>query len=380
MTVPTSSGDLVLKAAETPEEFASAFRLLHSAYVDAGLMRPQMLKMRVTKYHLLPTTTVIIAKHGDQTIGTLSIVQEGAFGLPIDKLCPRRSLFPRAHRCAEISALAVARDYRRSPGRVLFPLTKFMWEYADKYLGLDYLFAAVNPRHAPFYEAILLFKRLKFTTKKYDFVEGNPALGEVLDIKAAHSRYRKIYSGKGADRDLYRYYTETQHDGFHFPKTKFSRAFHGGIDTDLCRLFFGGSTPLVHLDDYELELLSHLFHQTDLKEHLPLPRVTGRVRERSEIRFPVHCQGTLTLSKGKVVPLKIIDASLNGLKATGESNLRPGDMGICVLKVGDGMSAELKLKLVRSCAPGAYGFKVVDYSDEWKEMVNSLSYQSAKLY
>ncbi len=382
ISVPTSSGDLTLKIAHTNEELESAFRLLHASYVDAGLMRPVAAKMRVTKYHLLPTTTIVIAQHLGKTIGTLSIVQEGAFGLPIDKLCPRRTLFPKAHRAAEISALAVDREYRLSPGRVLFPLTKFMWEYADRYLGLDYLFAAVNPKHAPFYEAILLFKRLRFTTKQYDFVNGNPALGEVLDIKAAHTRYQKVYSGKEPARNLYRYYTENQHQGFLFPDRKVPKAFHGGMNPEFMEKLFAEENPLVTLDDYELELLNHVFQSSKHQDSIPRPRVMGRVPVRMETRYPIHCVGTLELQKGKVAPLKVIDASLRGLRAASPVALRPGEEGLCHLRLAEGASVDLRVKLVRNSGIGSYGFKVQSGSPTWKDLLEKLAenYQSAKVY
>ena len=123
------SEKMVIKIAQGPLELATAYRLLHSSYVDAGLMRPEVLKMRVTKYHLLPTTTVIIAQRDERTIGTLSIVQEGAFGLPIDRYFHRSTQFPQAQRIAEILDLAVARDFRQAPYRGLFPVIKFMISY-----------------------------------------------------------------------------------------------------------------------------------------------------------------------------------------------------------------------------------------------------------
>ena len=51
------------KLAENRCELAGAFRLTYRKYVTAGLIEPNLHRMRVTPFHLLPSTHVFIATH-----------------------------------------------------------------------------------------------------------------------------------------------------------------------------------------------------------------------------------------------------------------------------------------------------------------------------
>ena len=83
--VPTSYPEgLTFKLAETKDEFEQAFALLQQNYQETGLVDEKQYSLRVTKYHTLPTTHVLIAKMNDEVVGTVSLIEDGAFGLPID--------------------------------------------------------------------------------------------------------------------------------------------------------------------------------------------------------------------------------------------------------------------------------------------------------
>lgn len=61
---------------------------------------------------------------------------------------------------AEVSALAVHRDFRKTGGGILFPLMKFMYEYCTTFFDTRHLVIAVNPSHIEMYESLLFFQRL----------------------------------------------------------------------------------------------------------------------------------------------------------------------------------------------------------------------------
>tara|TARA_B100001248_G_C27397618_1_gene466831 strand:+ start:3419 stop:3916 length:498 start_codon:yes stop_codon:yes gene_type:complete len=124
--------DLVIKTAETEEELEGALRVLHDTYVDTGLADKSESGMRITKYHLLPSTTNIIAKYKGQVIATISIFHDGPLGLPADKFVNLKKLRSQGKRLVEISSLAITKsnDFRGS--RVYFPMVIFMYLFCKK--------------------------------------------------------------------------------------------------------------------------------------------------------------------------------------------------------------------------------------------------------
>lgn len=158
--------NLTLKLAETQEELEACFRLLHDAYVASNLMQPHPSGLRATLYHALPTTSTLLAKYDDQVVGTVSLIRQSRLGFPMQKIFQIDAIERAGGNIAEVSALAVARRFQAKGGVVLFPLLKFMYEYATRYFDTRHLVIAVNPRHIDFYESILFAasKRAWFLT------------------------------------------------------------------------------------------------------------------------------------------------------------------------------------------------------------------------
>src|SRR4051812_10196410 len=108
------------KIAEQRWEWESAFRLVHGSYLRSGLAQPNASGMRVTPYHLLPTTEVFVSLLGQEAICSVTLVADGALGLPMESIYraevdARRS---GGRKLAEVSCLA---DRRSNPRR-FFPL------------------------------------------------------------------------------------------------------------------------------------------------------------------------------------------------------------------------------------------------------------------
>jgi hypothetical protein len=109
----------VCAIARRKSEREAAFRLIYNAYVRAGLGVPNEFGMRVTPYHLLPTTTIFVASLRDpdrDVFATVSLVGDGAFGLPLERVYPAEVHQRREQglSLAEVSCLADRRsDFRR---------------------------------------------------------------------------------------------------------------------------------------------------------------------------------------------------------------------------------------------------------------------------
>ena len=214
--------DLCVKLADTEQELQAAFELLHDSYVQQGYMQPQLYKLRATFFHLLPSTSLIIAKKGDDVIGTVSIIRDSPHGLPLEKDFNLNHLRKNNQVISEISSLAIHRDYRGQHGLVLFPLLKFMYNYCKYYFATDIMVLATHPKLSDFFEAILLFKSIEDkVVENYGFVNGSPAVGKYLDLKLAPMMYAAVYGLKSNNKNLYKFMVPEEHGGTDFQNLKY---------------------------------------------------------------------------------------------------------------------------------------------------------------
>lgn len=203
--------DVTLKIAETLDEFQQAFRILHDSYVDAGFMDPDPSGLRVTPYHVLPGTVTYIAIANKKVVATMSVIRDNPFGLPMQDVFDLSELRSKGQRLAEVSALAIDRNYRVQKGALLFSLIRFMWLHSYHRLGVDRFVITVNPSMSDFYEAFLLFKKLnqKSFVKKYDFVKGAPGVGQYVDLKSSAQNLLETYRNQSSDKNLHSYLFES---------------------------------------------------------------------------------------------------------------------------------------------------------------------------
>ena len=82
-TVPDT---ISCRIAATRQEREAAFRLVYASYLHSGLAEMNGYQMRVTPYHLLPSTEMFIAEYQGEVIYTMSLVIDGALGVPMDQV------------------------------------------------------------------------------------------------------------------------------------------------------------------------------------------------------------------------------------------------------------------------------------------------------
>ena len=171
------------KIASTRWDREGAFRLLYRAYRRAGLMKPNPQKMRVTPYHLLPTTSVMVARYANQIISTLSLIEDGQLGLPIEQTFAEEVRERRQHGylLAEASCLADRRTEIKRYFPVFVRLCRLMIQSARS-RGIDQVLIAVHPRHVRFYTQYLAFDQIA-DERPYPAVQNHPAIALSLDLK-----------------------------------------------------------------------------------------------------------------------------------------------------------------------------------------------------
>ncbi len=149
------------RLADDQTSYRMAFRLLYDAYLRNGLSRPNRLRLRILPHHLLDTSTVLLAEQAGRSLGTLSVIEDGTLGVPVELLYPLEVARLRrgGGRLAELTCLAAAELAHRGHRSVLRKLLKTAFDVAgDRHV--DILTVCIHPRHAKFYRDGLGFASL----------------------------------------------------------------------------------------------------------------------------------------------------------------------------------------------------------------------------
>jgi hypothetical protein len=173
------------KVAGSFDEWQEAFSLIHRSYVQAGLSERNPCGLRVTPYHLVPTTSTLIARHEGRVIGTLSLIRDNHLGIPMEQVYGREIESFRDQRVsfAEVSCLATGKFAGREFLHIFSRLMRLVAQHA-RFLGVQRLLIATHPRHAAFYERFMGFRQFGHATS-YPCVRGAPAVAGMMDFAEA---------------------------------------------------------------------------------------------------------------------------------------------------------------------------------------------------
>ena len=378
---PAPSRRLVLKIAETKEELEACFAVLHDAYVDCGFMKPDPSGMRVTIYHALPTTTTLCAKYDGQIVGTISLIRESALGVPLQQIFDLTSVREKEGQIAEVSALAVHRNFRKTGGSILFPLMKFMYEYCTTFFDTRHLVIAVNPSHIEMYESLLFFQRLtKDIVETYDFVNGAPAIGATLDLKEAPELFRKCYSSKPARRNLYAYFTKVKLSNIQYPHRRFYTTNDPVLTPELLNHFFNVRTKVFeNLSERNKALLHLIYDLPQYQAVLPVSSISeDDIPIRHHQRFSVKCPARITFLNSvgqQKVSIEVIEVSLYGFLARAYNPLPLNTWCDTTIQLGHADVSHFRALALReknNGADGYYGFHLNEPDNLWRKFVSAL--------
>ncbi|MDT7837694.1 GNAT family N-acetyltransferase [Aquabacterium sp. OR-4] len=379
---PTPDPRLELKIAETQEELEDCFRILHDSYVSAGFMKPDPSGLRVTIYHALPTTTTLCAKWDGKVVGTISIIREGVFGFPLQSVFDLTAVRAKGGKITEVSSLAVDPRYRGLGGQVLFPLMKFMREYARDYFDTRHLVIAVNPNRIEMYEGLLAFTRLQACeVNNYDFANGAPAVGATLDLQLSPEQTRLLYRDRPAHRNLHSYLYVDPLANIRWPERHFHTTNDPVLTPAMMDYFFNQRTQVFEtLDDRKRLLLRSIYDLDDYAGVLPMPRAgaTLGAAMRQHQRFSLRCPAQLEVaSYGTSIayPLQVIELSRHGFLAECPTPLPEGTSGTLTVDLGSADTAVVEARAVRchvSQGVTYHGFMVARPDASWQRCVDAL--------
>jgi len=379
--------NLTLKIAETQQEIEACLALLHDAYVDSGFMKPHPSGLRATIFHALPTTTTLCAKIGDRVVGTISLIRDGPYGFPLQKIFDLQKVRLKNEAIAEVSALAVHRSYRRLGGLILFPLMKFMYEYCTTYFDVRHLVIAVNPRHIEMYESLLLFRRLKAQpVENYDFVNGAPAIGATLDLYEALGIYKKVYGSRSPERNLFHYFVQLRLPNIQMPARRFYTTNDPVMTPELLDYFFNVRVQCFkELDDRDRARLHMIY---DLPAYYPiLPDFSERAYEaplRHHARFSYKCPGRFSCTHTDAarvdIPFEMVELSRTSFVAhvSSKTALRPGTRGEIEIRLGQNEISHSTTLVTRDLGQGFFAFRLETPDLIWRKFSAAVSKGSTK--
>ena len=189
------TSDIRYCIASTRAERSAAFRLVYHADLRTGLGEANDREMRVTPYHLLPTTDVFLATRDGQVIFTLTLIVDGKLGLPMEVVYPEEIAARRQDGLliGEVCCRADRRPGFRGSLPVFVRLCRLLAQYA-RFHRLDALVVACHPGHARFYQRYLDFRAMG-GERSYPGVQNQPAVALWLDF----DRLRRERPADGAD-------------------------------------------------------------------------------------------------------------------------------------------------------------------------------------
>lgn len=181
-----------ISVAHSYQDLESAYRLVYDQYLKQGYQVENENRVRFTPHFGLPTSHTLIAKTGDSVIGVLTMVVDGALGLPMEKQYPQEieALRRSGAKIAEISCL-VTRRSKDLP--VLLRLFYAAYAYATKHLGVTDFCVAVTTGHRRFYKQALLFEQIGDVTA-YNSCNDVRAVAMRLNLSTAQQCFQNTHS------------------------------------------------------------------------------------------------------------------------------------------------------------------------------------------
>lgn len=369
--------NIQFKLAQTKDEMEQAYRLLYKSYVASGSMQPNKTELRITPYHVLPSTSMLIATVDTKVIATLSIFRISPFGLPVSKIYDISRFTSIGLRSAEISSLCVDDEFKNDNRTLLFGLLKYLYEYSTKYFGIDVKLIVIKPFRRHFYESMLCFKPLenKIITN-YAFSNGATVMAEFLNLNEAPELYKKIYNSYPDEQNLYKYFVESKISNFQFPERIYNNISDPVITPELLNYFFIEKTDtLKNMSPFELAVLKNLYKDREYQYLLSdFLKNSSEVKfHRSDERFELKSSAILLATKNS--PNRIVnvhDVSLNGVMIYSPIKLQfEGRQRICIV-LGPKIYSYLYIEPKWTNGLGHYGFKIVHNDHAWIDFIDHL--------
>lgn len=356
--------NLEFKIAETTNELEAAFRLVYESYLPLGYCEPNPHQMRATIHHALASTTTLLALDHGKVVGTLSVIRDNRFGLPLEKVFDMRSLRKNSDRIAEITSMVIDKNYRREKGgQILFPLLRLMYEYSTTCFGVRHLVVTIHPKDAYFYESLLLFKKVQGTGIK-DYL-GAPAITLHLDLQEALQDYQMTYSRRNSDTNLFHFFVQKKFINIQMPLRQFQKI----------------NDPLVTLDYFQKLFVEKLGLKMNDRRNINNYIAAGkapRITPRFEVEMKINSTEPIE-ALNKPLQGRVRDVSQFGFRAHFNDQLNMSLDFDFQIEVAPKVFSTIKAKPVWASPDQGVGFMILTSDQNWIDLVNYLQNEQANI-
>jgi len=190
------------------EDLLEVLYLVHQRYVEVGII-DESSSLWTTPYHFLSETRFFATYLGNEgPLSVAAIVFDSPQGLPSDEIFSEelKNIRKRKRFLAEFFSLASLPKMKAR--NTLFYLFRMLYQYAT-FRGVTDIVIAIHPKHADFYERLLLFSR-RGDRRKHPKFKGASFILEHLDLKKAKHRYYKVYKNFPPPFNLYHFFEKAQ--------------------------------------------------------------------------------------------------------------------------------------------------------------------------
>lgn len=370
--------NIEFKLAETKDEFEQAFSLLYEGYLKSGSMAPDPSGLRITKYHILPASSVVIACKGGKVIATASIFRDSDFGIPADKEFNLSQLNAAGHRIAEISSLCVDDEYNKNSRHILFALIKYVYEYANIYFGVDIFIITIKKFRSHFYESIFNYQPTENrVVRNYSFSNGATVISRYLNLNEAKIFYETAYKDYPDSKNIYKYFIHTQIKNYKFPTRKYNTILTPKFSPELFEYFFIKKKQIIqNLSPLELTYLHDIYHEApylNLTKNISSPPLK-RNYQRSAYRVDFDSKAIITFpEKGHTSEGRILNCTKNGILIHINDAVCFEEACKLDFKINSECNVNLYITNKWGNSKGYYGFEITNTDQAWENMWSELN-------
>jgi hypothetical protein len=200
--------EIIFKVATTQDEIEQSLQLVYDSYIHQNYIDKNPDRLHLTKYLILPTSTILIIKKHEEVIGTMSILLDSSLGLPTETTWNIKEFKNNGKNIVEISALCIKKMDNIKSGELLLPLIKLMYLYSMNILKQDGLIAAFTHEVESFYTDLLLFKKIPDSHgQNHKLVKNNKSSCCYLELNdSIKNSYYKNYAHLKKNHNFYYYF------------------------------------------------------------------------------------------------------------------------------------------------------------------------------
>jgi hypothetical protein len=351
--------ELTIKIASTVEEYKEAYKIIYDCYIEKGYTNENAHGIRATPYHLLPSTTLVLALWDEEIIGTISLIRDNPLGLPLEAIFNLESFRKEQKALCEVSSFAIKKNFRGKGGEIFYPIMRYMWNYSLHYFGIDYFVIAVNPSMHELYESIFLFQPLMKNNviETYDFANNNPAVGQFIDVKNSYQILDEQYGDRPFHKNISLYLQQKDIPNYQYPKRKFC----------------------THIDSPATPQWMELFNQyiPQLQNEVTRKRISNAFGYKNENEMnmsSVHNRNRVpvTFEVLNFPKAKIIDVSEKGFKMISQYEFSLSTPVVLKLQLSKDVSTTVLAQPVWKKDCEVYGFQIIKQSKKWNLLIQDI--------